>query len=144
MNNSALSCHMKTHSRDKYYNCPLCHEGFDQINLLREHSVQHRNPITGVYGCPWCHKLFESFNVARRHARVFHSQTTYPCTECGKTFPRSDKLKLHQLKHSTHREFMCETCGSQFKRKVRSSILLIMLRWFVNCLDHICLVQQFY
>lgn len=122
MNNSALSCHKKIHSNQKYYNCPLCHEGFDQINMLRAHAERHLDPATGVFSCPWCHKSFDTFASARRHARAFHSLTTYTCPDCGKSFPRPDKLKLHRLRHSSHREFMCETCGRQFKRKVKLNL----------------------
>ena len=101
--------------------CRLCDEGFDQIHVLRQHSVCHADPVTGTYACPWCHKTFDMYGTARRHARAFHSQT-HSCPDCGKTFPRPDKLKLHRLRHSTHREFMCENCGRQFKRKVGSAL----------------------
>ena len=35
MNNSAVACHMKIHSDRKYYECPLCRLGFDQIHALK-------------------------------------------------------------------------------------------------------------
>jgi len=127
MNNSALSCHKKIHSSQQYYNCALCHVGFDQINMLRAHADHHKDPNTGVFSCPWCHRSFETFASARRHARAFHSLTSYPCPECGKLFPRPDKLKLHRLSHSSHREFMCETCGRQFKRKASAWRLFLVI-----------------
>ncbi|XP_074652630.1 PR domain zinc finger protein 10-like [Tubulanus polymorphus] len=115
MNNSALSCHMKTHSSRKYYMCPVCREEFDVVSKLREHTVKHE--VNGQYPCPECPKIFAEFNQIRKHMRAFHSQKSYPCPECPKVFPRPDKLKLHLLRHSSHREFMCELCGRQFKRK---------------------------
>nr|KAG5702586.1 hypothetical protein BaRGS_003746 [Batillaria attramentaria] len=116
MNNSALACHLKTHSEKKYYECPLCHEGYDHINLLKQHVTKHADSY-GNYTCPYCEKSFDDFNFIRKHMRSFHSEKEYPCPDCNRVFPRPDKLKLHMLRHTSHREFMCETCGRQFKRK---------------------------
>ncbi len=115
MNNSALACHLKTHSDKKYYECPMCHEGFDQVTAMKEHVQKHA--VNGIFTCSQCHKSFEDYNGIRKHMRAFHSEKTFPCPECDKILPRPDKLKLHMLKHSNHREFMCESCGRQFKRK---------------------------
>ena len=35
MNNSAMACHMKTHSDRKYYDCPLCGQDFDMAASLK-------------------------------------------------------------------------------------------------------------
>lgn len=116
INNSALSCHMKTHSTAKYYQCPICHSGFDQSSAMREHSLIHANQ-NGTFNCPHCDKIFLEFLVLKKHVRGFHTNRTYPCNVCDKVFPRADKLRLHMLRHSSIREFMCDTCGRQFKRK---------------------------
>ena len=55
-NNSALGCHMKTHSQRKYYSCPMCTEDFDRQIELRQHAVMHMT--NGVYPCSFCHKVF--------------------------------------------------------------------------------------
>lgn len=115
MNNSALACHMKTHSKEKYYTCPICREGFDQMHALRQHGLSHAE--NGVFPCPHCHKTFFDFNSLRKHLRQYHPYKELPCPHCDKLFPRIDKLKLHLLKHSNHKEFMCDQCGRQFKRK---------------------------
>ena len=115
MNNSALACHMKTHSCLKYYECPICHEGFDHTSAMREHSLIHANE-SGLFACSYCDKVFSEFLVLKKHIRGFHNTKYYPCSVCEKSFPREDKLRLHMLRHSNHRAFMCETCGKQFKR----------------------------
>ena len=115
MNNSALACHMKTHSDHKYYECPLCRLGFDQVNMLKAHITLHASD--GLFTCPACSKKFDDYTLIRKHMRTFHPDKKYPCPDCDKIFPRPDKLKLHMLRHSAHREFMCENCGRQFKRK---------------------------
>lgn len=116
INNSAMSCHMKTHSSAKYYQCPICHVGFDQTSAMREHSLIHANS-NGSFNCPHCDKVFVEFLVLKKHVRGFHTNRTFPCEQCDKVFPRADKLRLHMLRHSSVREFMCDTCGRQFKRK---------------------------
>lgn len=116
LNNSALACHIKVHSEEKkYYECPICKEGFDQIIPLKDHI--HVHCVDGLYTCPSCQKSFEEYNQIRKHIRAFHSEKKYPCGQCDKIFPRPDKLKLHMLRHSDHREFLCANCGKQFKRK---------------------------
>ena len=40
MNNSALACHLKTHSDKKYYECPICHEGFDQVTYFIKNILE--------------------------------------------------------------------------------------------------------
>ena len=41
MNNSAMACHMKTHSDRKYYDCPVCGQDFDMAAGLKEHGLLH-------------------------------------------------------------------------------------------------------
>nr|KAG5695594.1 hypothetical protein BaRGS_032234 [Batillaria attramentaria] len=103
MNNSALACHLKTHSEKKYYECPLCHEGYDHINLLKQHVTKHADSY-GNYTCPYCEKSFDDFNFIRKHMRSFHSEKEYPCPDCNR-FKRKDKLKEHiKRMHSAERE----------------------------------------
>ena len=116
LNNSARSCHLKTHSLHKYYECPLCRMGFDHAAAMREHSQVHLSP-EGLFNCPKCDKKFSEFLVLKKHIRGFHNSGHFQCDVCEKVFPREDKLRLHKLSHSSVREFMCETCGRQFKRK---------------------------
>ncbi|CAG5127287.1 unnamed protein product, partial [Candidula unifasciata] len=116
MNNSAMACHMKTHSDRKYYDCPVCGQDFDMVAHLKEHAVAHMDEL-GHFPCTSCSKSFEDFSVLKKHVKSFHSDREFQCPECGKPFPRMDKLRLHMLRHTNHREFMCETCGRQFKRK---------------------------
>ncbi|GLV35984.1 uncharacterized protein CBL_09798 [Carabus blaptoides fortunei] len=116
LNNSALSCHLKTHKLDKkIFECPICKTSFDQILQLKEHVRSHC--IEGQYTCPHCNKIFKEYSIIRKHIRAFHCDRKHGCQYCGKPFPTLDKLRMHLLKHSDHREFLCSECGKQFKRK---------------------------
>ncbi|KAF5308498.1 hypothetical protein FQR65_LT06163 [Abscondita terminalis] len=116
LNNSALTCHLKTHSVDKkIFECPMCKESFDHVLQLKVHVPRHC--IDGKYTCPHCKKVFKEYSIIRKHIRAFHCERKHNCPHCAKPFPTLDKLRMHLLRHSDHREFLCADCGKQFKRK---------------------------
>ncbi|XP_072378208.1 PR domain zinc finger protein 10-like [Diabrotica undecimpunctata] len=116
LNNSALSCHLKTHSvGKKVFECPICKERFDHVLKLKLHVPSHCHNNT--FTCPHCKKVFKKYSIVRKHIRAFHCDITHDCPDCGKRFPSLDKLKVHLLRHSDHKEFLCANCGKQFKRK---------------------------
>ncbi|XP_043505940.1 PR domain zinc finger protein 10-like [Polistes fuscatus] len=117
MNNSALSCHLKTHRENKQvYECPICRQFFDQGVMLKDHVETHRNG-DHTFTCPHCQRNFIKYSVIRKHIRAHHCERKHKCQFCTKRFPTVDKLRMHLLKHSDHREFHCANCGRQFKRK---------------------------
>ncbi|KAF5291186.1 hypothetical protein FQA39_LY14428 [Lamprigera yunnana] len=116
LNNSALACHLKTHSVDKkIFECPMCKESFNHVLQLKVHVPRHC--IDGKFTCPHCKKIFKEYSIIRKHIRAFHCERKHNCPHCGKPFPTLDKLRMHLLRHSDHREFLCADCGKQFKRK---------------------------
>ncbi|XP_057327092.1 PR domain zinc finger protein 10-like [Microplitis mediator] len=117
MNNSALSCHLKTHRQDKQlFECPMCRKLFNQVLMLKEHIETHRGE-DGIFSCPHCPRTFTKYSVIRKHIRAHHCERKHKCQFCSKPFPTIDKLRMHLLRHSDHREFHCANCGKQFKRK---------------------------
>ncbi|XP_046418986.1 PR domain zinc finger protein 10-like isoform X1 [Neodiprion fabricii] len=117
MNNSALSCHLKTHREDKQiFECPMCRQSFDQVLMLKDHIETHRTE-DGIFNCPHCPKSFTKYSVIRKHIRAHHCERKHKCQFCAKRFPTLDKLRMHLLRHSDHREFHCANCDKQFKRK---------------------------
>ncbi|KAF7992656.1 hypothetical protein HCN44_005000 [Aphidius gifuensis] len=118
MNNSALSCHLKTHCEDKQiFECPMCRKLFNQILQLKDHIETHRND-DNTFNCPYClRQKFLKYSVIRKHILAYHCERKHKCQYCSKTFPTIDKLRMHLLRHSDYREFKCNECYSQFKRK---------------------------
>lgn len=116
LNNSALTCHVKTHFiGKKIFECPICKESFDHVLKLKVHVPKHCQNNT--FTCPHCKKIFKKYSIIRKHIRAFHCERKHSCQHCGKMFPTLDKLRMHLLRHSDHREFLCADCGKQFKRK---------------------------
>ncbi|XP_015116917.1 PR domain zinc finger protein 10 [Diachasma alloeum] len=117
MNNSALSCHLKTHREDKQtFECPMCRKLFDQVLQLKDHIETHRNEDK-TFSCPHCPRMFTKYSVIRKHIRAHHCERKHKCQFCVKRFPTIDKLRMHLLRHSDHRQFHCANCEKQFKRK---------------------------
>ncbi|XP_012252627.2 PR domain zinc finger protein 10 isoform X2 [Athalia rosae] len=116
MNNSALSCHLKTHRDKQIFECPMCRQLFDQVLMLKDHIETHRSE-DGTFNCPHCPRSFTKYSVIRKHIRAHHCERKHKCQFCTKRFPTVDKLRMHLLRHSDHREFHCANCDKQFKRK---------------------------
>lgn len=117
MNNSALSCHLKTHREDKQiFECPMCSKLFDQVLHLKDHIETHKNEDK-TFSCPHCPRNFTKYSVIRKHIRAHHCERKHNCQFCIKRFPTIDKLRMHLLRHSDHRQFHCANCDKQFKRK---------------------------
>ncbi|KAK0090153.1 hypothetical protein PV325_002578 [Microctonus aethiopoides] len=117
MNNSALSCHLKTHRQDKQiFECPMCRELFNQVLMLKSHIETHKN-ADETFTCPHCPRIFSKYSVIRKHIRAYHCERKHKCQFCVKCFPTIDKLRMHLLRHSDYREFHCANCEKRFKRK---------------------------
>ncbi|XP_011300439.1 PR domain zinc finger protein 10 isoform X2 [Fopius arisanus] len=117
MNNSALSCHLKTHREDKQiFECPMCCKLFNQVLQLKDHIETHRNDDK-TFTCSHCPRTFTKYSVIRKHIRAHHCERKHKCQFCVKRFPTIDKLRMHLLRHSDHRQFHCANCEKQFKRK---------------------------
>ena len=84
MTNSAMACHMKTHSDRKYFDCPICGTDFDTAAGLREHAQISHADQNGRFPCKECPKLFEDFGLLKKHVRSFHSNRVFQCPECSK------------------------------------------------------------
>lgn len=82
MNNSALACHMKTHSGDKFFDCPICDEKFDQVHNLKVHVKGHL--LNGAYYCPKCSKKFTEYVHIRKHMKAVHGDKCFQCNQCPK------------------------------------------------------------
>ena len=114
-----LRAHLRTHNKEKKYNCEICNEKFTTVNLLNKHK---KNNHPKIIKCKFCdYKVFELKRL-KRHVNTIHSTNKpYKCNfeNCDYKTNRKDQLKKHFNKIHTK-----EGQARQKKQEHRIKLLL--------------------
>ena len=114
-NRGELHKHMRKHTPDKPYICPV--EGCDfrtrYPGNIKHHLPSHKNDRP--YACSQCDLTFKTKSQLTTHMLVHNSTKPFECEECGFRCKRRWELKMHKLSHSDERNFKCDTCGHATK-----------------------------
>ncbi|KAK7929071.1 hypothetical protein WMY93_005466 [Mugilogobius chulae] len=82
----------------KRHRCPHCLDRwFRGPNKLARHMRMHTKEKP--FKCPICAKAFSQSYHMKRHHRVQHSQGRYTCTVCGQNLPNWIEFKNHKSLH---------------------------------------------
>ena len=126
-----LEVHMRIHTDEQPYSCPVCHKSFRQAGNLNKHVRNvhksdnlvevlpppddlDRAKIRNSYECTVCGLRCASLSNLTVHSRIHTDERPYSCSMCNKSFIQKDNLNKHV--HDVHKTHYSENvfCKSEF------------------------------
>ncbi|XP_044739025.1 zinc finger protein OZF-like [Chrysoperla carnea] len=91
--------------------CPIC---FKKINILKEHLRSHTKEKP--FNCEICGLRFSIRSNYMRHSKIHRGDRRHKCTECDQIFFERYALLDHMKRHSNEVPYKCELCDKKYKR----------------------------
>ena len=111
-----LSCHVKVHSGEEPFKCPVCDKTFRHTGNLKEHTRIHTGERP--FKCDHCDKAFRTSSALSCHIRIHTGEKPYKCKVCDRAFSQSGDLNRHIRLHTgggpVHKCSVCNYCFHHF------------------------------
>ncbi|XP_076002399.1 vascular endothelial zinc finger 1-like isoform X2 [Genypterus blacodes] len=107
-----LNRHKLSHSDEKPFECPICHQRFKRKDRMTYHVRSHDGGVHKPYICSVCGKGFSRPDHLSCHVKHVHSsERPFKCqvTACTSAFATKDRLRSHMIRHEG--KVTCNICG---------------------------------
>ncbi|XP_030217141.1 vascular endothelial zinc finger 1 [Gadus morhua] len=107
-----LNRHKLSHSDEKPFECPICHQRFKRKDRMTYHARSHDGGVHKPYVCSVCGKGFSRPDHLSCHVKHVHSsERPFKCqvTACTSAFATKDRLRSHMIRHEG--KVTCSICG---------------------------------
>jgi len=116
---SALTLHMRTHTREKHV-CEECESAFTTKAHLTAHMRTHNR--VKPYACAECEYTCATKAYLTIHMRTHTGEKPYVCGECEYTSAIKGNLTVHMRIHTGVKPYACAECEYTCSQKVSLTV----------------------
>ena len=90
---------MRSHEKEKTFNCPECSKKFSCQDFLNQHKKLH----ISAFWCNLCNNKFNTKQALKKHTLKFHNGSASTnnlkpiCSYCDKEYSNIDNLRKHKM-----------------------------------------------